>query len=52
MRTLSEAELSAIPALKQTQAALNDQLFDLITIAERCGLYDAADHLKGQMGLK
>jgi len=46
MKTITSEELKAIPKLPQTQASLSDQLFDLAYIAERCGLYDAADHLR------
>jgi hypothetical protein len=46
MKIITNSELVAIPKLGQTQASLSDQLFDLAYIAERCGFYDAADHLR------
>jgi hypothetical protein len=42
---LKERDLKAIPKRQQTQRALDDQLSDLREIANRLGMYDAADHL-------
>lgn len=49
MRIVSEEVLKSIPQQRQTQAALNDQLFDLIAVANRLGLYDAADFLQSKV---
>lgn len=35
-----------IPQCEQRQDALNDQLRDLILVANKLGCYDAADYLK------
>lgn len=40
------ADLSLLPRRSQTQRALDDQLRDLSVVANRLGLYDAADHLR------
>lgn len=48
MRTLPADITKAIPQQRQSQAALNDQLFDLAHVANRLGLYDAADYLRQQ----
>ena len=52
MKTMTTEQLISIPKLEQTQAALNDQLFDLMVIANRLGMYDAADYLKDKLGLR
>jgi len=44
--------LTDIPRFHQTQRALDDQLRDLSVIANRVGLYDAADHLRMQLERK
>jgi len=36
----------------QRQDSLDDQLRTLVIAAERLGCYDAADHLKNQLGIK
>lgn len=38
--------LARVPSLPQRQDALADQLRDLATVADRMGLYDAADFLR------
>lgn len=40
-------QMKSIAKLSQTQAPLNDQLAALIPIANKLGLYDAADYLQG-----
>lgn len=52
LRTMSVDHMQAIPGLAQTQAPLNDQLLDLIEVAQRLGMYDAADYLKDRLGLR
>ena len=42
-------ELGRIKFCEQRQDALNDQLHDLIIIANRFGFYDAADFIKNQI---
>ena len=42
----AERDLQHIPQRDQTQRALQDQLRDLIEIANRLGLYDAADFIR------
>lgn len=37
--------IKAIPQQRQTQDVLDEQLFALKIIANKCGLYDAADFL-------
>lgn len=44
--------LSDIPRHHQTQRALDDQLRDLSVVANRLGLYDAADFLRDKVGRK
>ena len=39
-------DLGQIPKRSQTQRATDEQLRDLAAIADRLGLYDAADHLR------
>ncbi len=39
-------DLGQIPKMSQTQRATDEQLRDLAAIADRVGLYDAADHLR------
>jgi hypothetical protein len=48
MRVLPSDTISKLPRIEQTQAALNDQLFDLSYVADRLGLYDAADYLRSK----
>lgn len=38
--------MKAVPKQHQSQQSLNDQLRVLIDVANRLGLYDAADYLK------
>lgn len=52
MRILDPETLKAVPKGPQTQAALNDQLYDLVFVAQRLGLYDAADFLKDKAVLR
>ena len=40
--------LNEIPKLPQRQDALNDQLKDLVLVANRLGMYDAADWVRLQ----
>jgi len=44
--TFGETVLKQIPQQKQRQDALNDQLKDLYGVANRLGMYDAADYLR------
>jgi hypothetical protein len=46
MKVLPKGTLKAVPSFPQTQAALNDQLSDLALVADKLGLYDAADYLR------
>ena len=39
-------DLSKLPALSQSQASLADQMAELIKVANRLGLYDAADRVR------
>lgn len=39
-------DLKSIPAFPQSQRALDQQLADLRAVANRLGLYDAADYLQ------
>jgi hypothetical protein len=48
MNTFEEL-LTNIPQQKQTQASLQDQLEKLYTIANKCGLYDAADYISARL---
>ncbi len=43
------ALLKEIPQQSQRQDSTLDQLLDLIAIANRCGLYDAADYIRSQV---
>jgi len=43
---LWEIELQKVDQLPQTQEALTDQLVKLWIIANKFGLYDAADYIK------
>ena len=38
--------LNSIPKLPQRQDSLTDQLTDLVIVANKFGMYDAADYLK------
>lgn len=46
LEKLREIELQKVNQLPQTQEALNDQLRKLWVIANKFGLYDAADYVK------
>jgi hypothetical protein len=39
-------DMKLIPKFRQTQRALDEQLADLCAIANRLGLYDAADFIR------
>jgi hypothetical protein len=39
-------DMKSIPSFAQTQRALDEQLADLRAIANRLGLYDAADYIQ------
>lgn len=39
-------DMKSIPKFRQTQRALDEQLADLRAIANRLGLYDAADYIQ------
>ena len=43
------ALLKQIPQQPQRQDSTMDQLEDLVAVANQCGMYDAADWLKGQL---
>jgi hypothetical protein len=45
MEYINEA-MKAVPKQHQSQQSLNDQLRALVGVANRLGLYDAADYLK------
>lgn len=45
-------DLSKLPAWPQSQASLADQMADLIRVANRLGLYDAADRIKRDQELR
>ena len=45
-KRLWSLELNKIDRLPQRQDSLDGQLKDLITIANRFGFYDAADHIR------
>jgi hypothetical protein len=47
---LTKEQLERIPRLAQDQDSLNNQLIDLIKVANRLGMYDAADYLVNQIG--
>ena len=42
-------DVKALPRFHQTQKALNEQLIDLMDVANQLGLYDAADFLRRRM---
>lgn len=42
-------DVKALPRFRQTQKALNEQLIDLMDVANQLGLYDAADFLRHRM---
>lgn len=42
----AKRDLGQIPKMRQTQRSTDDQLRDLAAIADRVGLYDAADHIR------
>lgn len=44
---VQKRDLQHIPRRSQTQRALSKQLLDLIAVANRLGLYDAADFIRG-----
>lgn len=43
-------DIKSVPRFGQTQRALKEQLEDLVTVANRLGLYDAADYLRDKVG--
>ncbi len=43
---MNPIDLSKLPAWPQSQASLADQMADLIRVANRLGLYDAADAVR------
>lgn len=43
---IEEFDLSQIPSFPQRQDSLSDQLEDLYLVANKLGMYDAADYLK------
>jgi hypothetical protein len=47
---LTPDAIKNLPRHSQTQVALNDQLVMLMDVANRVGLYDAADYLRGKLG--
>lgn len=50
MKTLPSDIITSIPKLPQSQVGLDDQLSDLLAVANRLGLYDAADFIKEALG--
>ncbi len=44
--------LSNVESMPQRQDSTRDQLLDLIVVAEKLGMYDAADYLKDQLDLR
>lgn len=44
------SDIKSIPQFSQTQKELSAQLADLYHVANRLGLYDAADHLRRYVG--
>ena len=52
MQTFKIDNINTLPRFAQTQTDLQEQLVLLRGVANRLGLYDAADHLKRQMGGK
>ena len=44
MERIKEA-MNAVPQQHQSQQSLNDQLRALVSVANKLGLYDAADYL-------
>lgn len=47
---LTPERIKDLPRHAQTQVPLNDQLTMLMDVANRLGLYDAADYLRGKLG--
>ncbi len=43
---MNPIDLNKLPAWPQSQASLADQMADLIRVANRLGLYDAADAVR------
>ena len=41
--------LSNVESMPQRQDSTRDQLLDIIVVAEKFGMYDAADYLKDQL---
>lgn len=41
-----QEDLKSLPVFSPTQRSLDEQLKDLVTLANRFGLYDAADFLR------
>lgn len=52
MQTFKIDNINTLPRFAQTQTDLQEQLVLLRGVANRLGLYDAADHLKRQLGGK
>jgi hypothetical protein len=49
---LWQVELSKVSQLGQSQDSVTAQLIKLIPIANKFGLYDAADYIKRAVGIK
>jgi hypothetical protein len=45
----TQAQIEKLPWFGQRQDALDDQLTDLATIADRFGFYDAADFIRARL---
>jgi len=50
MSLMEGVDLADVPQQRQRQDALDDQLHDLIYVANKFGMYDAADYLKKLLG--
>ncbi len=48
-RPFQNDDVKSLPRFNQTQRALQDQLTDLMDVANRIGMYDAADYLRGRL---
>lgn len=44
--------LEKIPDLPQRQDSTRTQLFDLLAVAQKLGMYDAADYLKQNLDIR
>jgi hypothetical protein len=42
-------DIKSLPRFQQTQKSLSDQLTDLIDVANRLGLHDAADFIRSKI---